>query len=162
MTMRDQYDTETQSLDPIDTDIGNGAPPEYAGQPVDLRDDERYRDDRMPPPRRYDPRYDEPRYDPRYDDRRRMQRYEDDGPGFAEDAARFARRHLRTPETKEFYKTSEFMLTMFGIVAMMLAAGVHEVFDAENMWPLVTALIGLYVLSRGIAKAGVRHHDRER
>ena len=167
MTMRD-HDLETQAIDPIDTDIGSGAPPEYAGQDIDVRD-ERFRDERMPPPRYeqppYDPRYDtryDARRDPRWDDRGRPRRYEDDGPGFADEAARFARRHLRTPETKEFFKTSELAFTIIGSLMLMVAASVHEIFDAEQMWPLVTLLFAAYIVSRGIAKAGVRHHDRER
>src|SRR4051794_41629008 len=34
----------------------------------------------------------------------------DAGPDRAAEAAAFARRHIRTPETKEFFKTSEFFV----------------------------------------------------
>lgn len=169
MTMRDHHDVEpTTTMDPVATDIGSGAPPQYAGREtdVDLRGG-RERDERMPPARRVDPRYDErdaPRFDAPPVRRTGGRRYVDDdggdGPGFADEAARFARRHLRTPETKEFFKTSELAFVLLGTIMLMLAASVHETFDAEHMWPLVTVLFAAYILSRGVAKAGVRHHDR--
>jgi hypothetical protein len=78
----------------------------------------------------------------------------DDDSGFAEGASRFARQHLRTGETKEFFKTSEFFVTLIGVAALIIAAAVQDNFDAHGMWRLVTALLIAYVLSRGIAKAG--------
>lgn len=73
---------------------------------------------------------------------------------FPQDAARFARQHLRTPETKEFFKTSEFFLTVFGAFVLVLAAAIQQNFDAPEMWRLFTFLFMAYVISRGIAKAG--------
>lgn len=103
---------------------------------------------------------------PRYDERHRPpQRYyrDDDDSSFAEGASRFARRHLRTGETKEFFKTSEFFLTLLGVAALIIAAAVQDNFDAPGMWRLVTALLIAYVVSRGIAKAGTdRRDDRRR
>lgn len=63
-------------------------------------------------------------------------------------------RHLRTPETKEFFKTSEFALTILGVLILMLAAAAQANFDAPQMWRLVTAILVAYIISRGIAKAG--------
>ncbi len=74
--------------------------------------------------------------------------------GFWVEAARFARQHLRTLETKEFFKTSEFFLTLFGAIVLMLAAAIQDNFDAPQMWGLFTALFIAYIISRGIAKAG--------
>ena len=99
-----------------------------------------------------------PRYDERY---RPPQRYyrDDDDSSFAEGASRFARRHLRTGETKEFFKTSEFFLTLLGVAALIIAAAIQDNFDAPGMWRLVTALLIAYVVSRGIAKAGTDRRD---
>jgi hypothetical protein len=77
-----------------------------------------------------------------------------DDSSFADGASRFARQHLRTGETKEFFKTSEFFVTLIGVAALIIAAAVQDNFDAHGMWRLVTALLIAYVLSRGIAKAG--------
>jgi hypothetical protein len=85
-----------------------------------------------------------------------------DGPGFAEEAARFSRKHIRTPETKEFFKTSEFFLTIFGALLLLLASAVHDTFNAHDVWPLFTWLIAAYVVSRGIAKAGSYRSAPER
>jgi hypothetical protein len=109
---------------------------------------DRYRDD-----------YDRPAY---YDERQRPpRRYyrDDDDSGFAEGASRFAKRHLRTGETKEFFKTSEFFVTLLGVTALIIAAAIQDNFDAHGMWRLVTALLIAYVLSRGIAKAGSDKRD---
>jgi hypothetical protein len=76
------------------------------------------------------------------------------GPGFAEGASRFARQHLRTGETKEFFKTSEFFVTLLAVAALIISAALQDNFDAPGMWRLVTALVIAYVVSRGIAKAG--------
>ena len=39
----------------------------------------------------------------------------------------------------------------------MVAAAASSTFDADQLWPLFTWLIGFYLLSRGLAKAGTRH-----
>jgi hypothetical protein len=164
MTMRDAHTDpaarETASITPVgtedavDTNIGFGAPPEYAADDVDLRDG---RDRRVA--RRRDLRDDDYDYDmPR---RYRDYRYDDDR-SFADEAAMFARRHIRTPETKEFFSTSEFFFTIVGLVGLAVAASVHEVFDAEQMWPLVTLLLSAYIVSRGIAKAGTPRTNPDR
>jgi hypothetical protein len=125
------------------------------------------------------PNYGRPRYDERpgyrgggwdrhwEDDRGRYERQGGYGRGrdyyeggdngdssFADGASRFARQHLRTGETKEFFKTSEFFVTVIGVAALIISAAVQDNFDAHGMWRLVTALLIAYVLSRGIAKAG--------
>jgi hypothetical protein len=79
--------------------------------------------------------------------------YRDDT-SFTDEAARFTKQHLRTRETKEFFKTSEFLLTVLVSLVMIISAAVQDDFDAPQMWRLVTAVVAAYVLSRGIAKAG--------
>ncbi|HVM28380.1 MAG TPA: hypothetical protein VM433_12030 [Mycobacteriales bacterium] len=82
------------------------------------------------------------------------ERYREEQSSFADDAARFSRQHLRTPETKEFFKTSEFVLTLVAVLTLIISAAVQENFDAPQMWRLVTAIVVAYIVSRGIAKAG--------
>lgn len=82
--------------------------------------------------------------------------------GFADGASRFARQHLRTGETKEFFKTSEFFVALVAAVTLIIAAAVQDTFDAPGMWRMFTAIAVAYILSRGIAKAGSskKEHDK--
>ena len=92
-------------------------------------------------------------------DRYRGRGRSDSDSGFGEGASRFAREHLRTGETKEFFKTSEFFLTLIGAAALIIGAAVQDTFDAREMWRLFTVLFAAYILSRGIAKAGSSKKD---
>ncbi len=71
-------------------------------------------------------------------------------------------RQLRTPETKEFFKTSEFALTIFGVLILWLAAAVQDNFDAPQMWNLFTIILLAYIISRGIAKAASNKSEPDR
>jgi hypothetical protein len=76
------------------------------------------------------------------------------------EAARFAREHITTPETKEFFKTSEFGLWVLGVFALLVASSaLPDAFDAIRAWTLVTVLSIGYVISRGLAKAGAHRAD---
>jgi hypothetical protein len=70
-------------------------------------------------------------------------------------------RHVKTPETKEFFKTSEFVvwgLTVIGILiaAVVVSEGNGADFPASRAWLYVAIVSGAYIVSRGIAKAGTR------
>ena len=88
------------------------------------------------------------------------------GPGLQERASQAADvvgRHIKTPETKEFFKTSEFMVWLLTVVAILIAAAVTggddraaDAFGASHAWTLVTALSFAYIISRGISKAGTK------
>ena len=80
--------------------------------------------------------------------------------GYQAALAEFSRRHIRTPETKEFFKTSEFLAWLAGVAAILIASGVSEEFDVTWAWRLVTFLSMGYILSRGLSKAGARRDDR--
>ena len=83
------------------------------------------------------------------------------GGGGGRDVGEFARRHIRTPETKEFFKTSEFgvwLLTAIGIAIAGLSA---DDIEPSLVWILITILSLAYINSRGIAKAGTKHHDHD-
>ena len=68
-----------------------------------------------------------------------------------------------TTETKSFLKTSEFWVFLTLVIAILIAGtaiegeeGGSDFFAADKVWLYVT-LLGLgYMLSRGIAKSGVR------
>ncbi|HEX2149021.1 MAG TPA: hypothetical protein VHI31_02435 [Actinomycetota bacterium] len=72
------------------------------------------------------------------------------------DAADMAERYVYTPETKEFFRTSEFLLWLLAIVGVFIAAGVNEEFDSKSAWTVFTILTTGYIVSRGLAKAGTR------
>lgn len=79
----------------------------------------------------------------------------------AAEAAAFARRHIRTPETKEFFKTSEFMVWALTAIALLIAGAASEQFDGGRVWLYFTIASAAYIVSRGLAKAGTRRGDPE-
>jgi hypothetical protein len=74
----------------------------------------------------------------------------------------FTRRHIRTPETKEFFKTSEFGAWILGVAAVLVASAIDNGFDAFEAWLLASALTIGYILSRGLSKAGARRDYPDR
>jgi len=93
--------------------------------------------------------------------------YGHQGPGMQERAAQAFQtvsRHVRTPETKEFFKTSEFAVWVITVLGLLIAGasiggGNDDEFPASVVWTLVTALSFAYIISRGISKAGTRRGD---
>jgi len=75
------------------------------------------------------------------------------------DVGEFARRHIRTPETKEFFKTSEFGVWALTVIAVLIAGLVTDELDPFAVWTLVVVTSFAYMISRGIAKSGTKHHD---
>src|SRR5918997_4301082 len=66
---------------------------------------------------------------------------------------------LRRPspiETKPFFLTSEFFGVVLAIVGLAIGAATVEDVDSRLFWILTTALVSVYVLSRGIAKSGTK------
>ena len=68
-----------------------------------------------------------------------------------------------TTETKSFFKTSEFWVYVAAVLAVLIAGnsiegeeGGVDVFAADKVWLYVTLLTIAYLVSRGVAKAGVR------
>ena len=66
-----------------------------------------------------------------------------------------------TTETKPFFLTSEFVVYVLYEMGLGIAASTSPSIDARLFWILTTIATGLYMLSRGIAKAGTRSraHD---
>ena len=92
--------------------------------------------------------------------------YQQQGPGMGERAAQAANvvgRHVKTPETKEFFKTSEFVVWGLTVLAILIAGavigndgGADDNLKAGVVWTLVAATSIGYIVSRGISKAGAR------
>ena len=68
-----------------------------------------------------------------------------------------------TTETKQFFKTSEFFAFVLMVSAILIAGnsiegeeGGADIFAADKVWLYITILTVGYMVSRGIAKAGVR------
>ncbi len=71
----------------------------------------------------------------------------------------------RSAETKAAFKTTEFIVYVVAVVGVLVAsalvgdsAGRGDVFLADKAWLYVTLLTVGYMVSRGLAKAGVRAH----
>jgi hypothetical protein len=90
------------------------------------------------------------------------------GPGATNPAARGAgvvgrtARRLTT-ETKAFFKTSEWWAYVVIVVAILIAGnsiegeeGGADIFAADKVWLYITILTVGYLISRGLAKSGVR------
>jgi hypothetical protein len=77
-------------------------------------------------------------------------------------------RHIRTPETKPFFMTSEFLVWLVTVIALVIAGAVvgsgdhGDVLRANLVWILFTAISFAYIISRGISKAGTKYRDRDR
>jgi hypothetical protein len=90
------------------------------------------------------------------------------GPGVGERAAEVAQtvgRRIRTPETKPFYMTSEFLVWLFTVLGVLIAGAVvdsgdhGDVITANLVWILVTVISFAYIISRGISKAGTKYRS---
>lgn len=66
-------------------------------------------------------------------------------------------RFVRVPtETKPFFLTSEFGVLALMTIALFIASAVVDDLDSRLAWILGSSMVGAYILSRGIAKAGTR------
>ena len=64
-------------------------------------------------------------------------------------------------ETKPSFLTTEFYAMVGSIAAILIAAAQADNFDAPLAWTLVAAIATGYMLSRGLAKSGSAHRDRD-
>jgi hypothetical protein len=62
-------------------------------------------------------------------------------------------------ETRPFMVTSEFVGTVLAIIALAISAAAIDILNVRLTWILITVMVGGYVLSRGIAKIGVKSHS---
>jgi len=61
-------------------------------------------------------------------------------------------------ETKPSFLTSEFLGTVLAIVALAISTAVLDSLNVRLGWILITAMVCGYVVSRGIAKVGVKSY----
>ncbi|MBF4765740.1 hypothetical protein ISU07_21625 [Nocardioides islandensis] len=59
-------------------------------------------------------------------------------------------------ETKASVKTSELIVLVAGVIAVLVAAQVSDEFGAQDAWFYVTLMAVGYLVSRGLAKSGSR------
>jgi hypothetical protein len=64
-------------------------------------------------------------------------------------------------ETKPSFLTTEFYAFVASVAAVLIAAAQADNFEAPRAWTLVAALAVGYMVSRGLAKAGSAHRDRD-
>ena len=64
-------------------------------------------------------------------------------------------------ETKPSFLTTEFYAFVASVAAVLIAAAQADNFDAPRAWTLVAALAVGYMVSRGLAKSGSAHRDRD-
>lgn len=69
--------------------------------------------------------------------------------------------HVTRDETKPSFLTTEFYAMIGVIAAILVAAAQADNFDAPRAWTLVAAVAIGYMVSRGLAKAGSSHRDRD-
>jgi hypothetical protein len=67
----------------------------------------------------------------------------------------------RREETKASFLTTEFWAMVGVIAAILIAAAQADNFDAPRAWTLVAAVAIGYMISRGLAKSGSDHRDRD-
>jgi hypothetical protein len=59
-------------------------------------------------------------------------------------------------ETKPFFLTSEFAISLVAAIGIAITAASSHAFGAWRAWILITAVVAAYNLSRGVAKSGTR------
>jgi hypothetical protein len=67
----------------------------------------------------------------------------------------------RREETKVSFLTTEFWAMIGVIAALLVAAQQADNFDAPRAWTLVAAVAIGYMVSRGLAKSGSDHRERD-
>ena len=68
---------------------------------------------------------------------------------------------VRRDETKPSFLTTEFYAFIAAVAAILIAAAQADNFDAPRAWTLVAAVAIGYMVSRGLAKTGSAHRDRD-
>ncbi|MDP9411756.1 MAG: hypothetical protein M3R38_37465 [Actinomycetota bacterium] len=64
-------------------------------------------------------------------------------------------------ETKSAYKTTEFIVYVVAVAAILIAGLVVDGFNATETWRFFTFLTIGYMISRGLAKSGSREPYRD-
>ncbi len=78
-----------------------------------------------------------------------------------DDGSMSARAHVRRDEAKPSFLTTEFYSFIAAVAAILIAAQQADNFEAPRAWTLVAAVVIGYMVSRGLAKSGSAHRDRD-
>ena len=85
---------------------------------------------------------------------------------YAAEGNQSARVARRGDETKAAFKTTEFIAYVVAVVGVLIASFLvsttdaqEDYFRADRAWFFVVLLSIGYMVSRGLAKSGRRHHD---
>jgi hypothetical protein len=62
-------------------------------------------------------------------------------------------------ETKPSFKTTEMIVMVAAVAGVLVAATMDDSLDTQWAWTLISAIAIGYMLSRGLAKSGSRHHE---
>ena len=68
---------------------------------------------------------------------------------------------FNTEETKPAFKTTEMLFYVLAIAGVLIAAKVAAGFEADQAWLYITLLTIGYMISRGVAKAGIYAKDND-
>ena len=68
---------------------------------------------------------------------------------------------VKREETKPSFMTTEFYAFVGVVAAILVAAATADNLDAPRAWTLVAAVTIGYMVSRGLAKVGSAHRDRD-
>jgi hypothetical protein len=78
-------------------------------------------------------------------------------PGYGYGMSPYMRpRRLYPIETKPFFLTSEFAVSLITAIAIAITAASSHAFGAWRAWILIAGIVASYNISRGIAKSGTR------
>jgi hypothetical protein len=69
------------------------------------------------------------------------------------------RRHVEVNETKPSFKTTELIVMLAGVLAVLIASSQDDSLDGRWAWTLVAAIAIGYMISRGLAKSGSAYRD---
>jgi hypothetical protein len=68
-------------------------------------------------------------------------------------------RAARSRRDEGCVQETEVIAYLATVVAVLIAAKIDDSLDGHGAWTLVTALTIGYLVSRGLAKSGSRHHE---
>jgi hypothetical protein len=78
-------------------------------------------------------------------------------PGYGYGMSPYMRpRRMYPIETKPFFLTSEFAVSLITAIAIAITAASSHAFGAWRAWILIAGIVASYNISRGIAKSGTR------
>jgi hypothetical protein len=67
----------------------------------------------------------------------------------------------RRDETKPSFLTTELYVFLATVAGILIAVAQADNFDAPRAWTLIAAVAIGYIVSRGLAKSGSAHRDRD-